>query len=494
KAGIDGLVQQHPLPGLDGALSLEVASVGELAAWLGQPLPAGQPDPGPLNMQVSLAADGAKLAIKSATINGKAAEATASGSFDGTGEIAKFDGKVHVAHLDLNAYLPPPSEEEAAPAGDKAQAPQGWSEEPIDFSPLRQAEGNLIITTGPVLYREIKVQKIAATVNLAGGVLKATLQDLQLTPGQVTGGAVVDASGKTVAISYQISLDGVESKPFLKSLADIDWLSGKLTFQTKGAAKGLNQKQIVSTLNGDGAFKFLDGAFEGIDLAGTLRKVGNLGMSQEGEKPKTDFTELSGSYTITNGLFQNQDLKMLAPLVRMNGAGQANLPPRTLDYRVEAQLVASMEGQGGQDALAGLPIPIHAHGPWDNLSYQVDWASVFQAAALDPSRIANMPTNLLDAAQNFGVALPIPGVGGEGGVAGAVGGALQGILGGGDKSSSGESSSPLQPLQNLLGGGKQTETQSTTQKGPQPTQQQQEQQQKQPSIVPDVGSILKKLF
>ena len=308
----------------------------------------------------------------------------------------------------------------------------------------------MIITTGPVVYREIKVQKIAATVNLAGGVLKATVQDLQLTPGQVTGGAVVDASGKAVAISYQVSLDGVESKPFLKSLADIDWLSGKLTFQTKGAAKGLNQKQIVSTLNGDGAFKFLDGAFEGIDLAGTLRKVGNLGMSQEGEKPKTDFTELSGSYTITNGLFQNQDLKMLAPLVRMNGAGQANLPPRTLDYRVEAQLVASMEGQGGQDALAGLPIPIHAHGPWDNLSYQVDWASVFQAAALDPSRIANMPTNLLDAAQNFGVALPIPGVGGEGGVAGAVGGALQGILGGGDKSSSGESSSPLQPLQNLL--------------------------------------------
>ena len=188
---------------------------------------------------------------------------------------------------------------------------------------------------------------------------------------------------------------------------------------------------------------------------------------------------------------------MLAPLVRVNGAGQANLPPRALDYRVEAKLVASMEGQGGQDALAGLPIPIHAHGPWDSLSYDVDWASVFQAAALDPSRIANMPTTLQDAAKNFGVALPIPGVGGEGaesGVTGAVGGVLQGILGGGDKSSGGESSSPLQPLQNLLGGGKQTETQSTTQKGPQPTQQQQEQQQKQPSIVPDVGSILKKLF
>ena len=245
-----------------------------------------------------------------------------------------------------------------------------------------------------------------------------------------------------------------------------------VTLQTRGAAKGLNQKQIVSTLNGNGAFKFLDGAFEGFDLAGTLRNAGNLGMSQEGEKPKTDFTELSGSYTITDGLFQNQNLKMLAPLVRMNGAGQANLPPRALDYRVEAKLVASMEGQGGQSALAGLPIPIHVHGSWDSLSYDVDWASVFKAAALDPSRIANMPANLLDAAQNFGVALPIPGVGGEGGVVGTVGSALQGIL----------------------GGGKQTETQSTTQKGPQPTQQQQEQQQKQPSIVPDVGSILKKLF
>jgi AsmA protein len=472
KASIEGLVQQQPLPGLDGVLSLEVASVGKLAAWLGQPLPEGQPDPGALKARVSLVADGEKLAVKSATINGKAAEATASGSFDGTGEIAKFDGKVNVAHLDLNAYLPPPSEEEAAPAGDKAQASQGWSEEPIDFSPLRQAEGNLIITTGPVLYREIKVQKIAATVSLSGGILKADVTKVQLSPGNVTASAVVDGSSNAAGIDYRVALQGVESKPFLRSFADMDFLSGKLNFEARGRARGANQKQIVESLNGAGAFAFLDGAIEGFDLAGSLRNLGQLGMASDGTKPKTDFTELSGSYTITDGLLQNGDLMMLAPLVRVTGAGQADLLPQTLDYNVEAKLVASLEGQGGSDALAGLPIPVHAYGPWDNLSYDVDYVTMFNAVALDPARLANLPADIAGQATNFGIKLP-------GRLGGVLGGAIGGLLGGGGQEQPAAEEGPAPT----------GEGPTPTVKGPAPTQ-----QKKEPSILPDASKLLKGLF
>ena len=51
-------------------------------------------------------------------------------------------------------------EEEEAPAVAEAEAPaaQGWSEEPIDASGLRQAEGTISLTTGEVLYRDVTVQ------------------------------------------------------------------------------------------------------------------------------------------------------------------------------------------------------------------------------------------------------------------------------------------------------------------------------------------------
>ena len=86
------------------------------------------------------------------------------------------------------------------------------------------------------------------------------------------------------------------------------------------------------------------------------------------------------------------------------------MPPRTIDYAVEAKLVGSLKGQARQAALSGIPIPIDITGSWDSPQYGVDWQSVFREAAADPTRLQNMPEQLRDAAQGFGVDLAIPGV------------------------------------------------------------------------------------
>jgi AsmA protein len=481
KVSYDGTLQQQPVPGLNGQFGVDVTSVGDLAAWLDQPLPDGQPDPGPLKLDAKLAADGEKVALESASLTGKAAEATASGSFDGSGAIPRFAAKLDLTKLDLNAYLPPPGESEAA-AAPAEDGPQGWSEEPIGaFAELGNAEGEVDITLADVTYREVQVEQAAAKVSLAGGVLKANVEQVLFAPGQLKASAVVDGSGEAAAISYQVSMEGVESKPFVQSFAGSDVLSGKLNLETKGSARGFSQKDIVESLNGDGSFAFLDGAIEGFDLAETLRNVGQLGVASGGDKPKTDFTELSGSFTITDGVLDNPDTKMLAPLVRVTAAGQVPLPPRTLDYNAEAKLVASLEGQGGSDALAGLPIPVHVYGPWDGLTYDVDYESLFAAAAADPARLANMPADIAEKAAQFGVDLPIPGLGGgEGGGEGGLGGLIEGATG----------SEGAGALEGLLGGGSQSEP-PPEEEGAAPSEEEKEEQ---PSLVPDLGKQLKGLF
>jgi hypothetical protein len=312
---------------------------------------------------------------------------------------------------------------------------------------------------------------LAERLILAGGNLKADVTEVQFAPGQLSASAVVDGSGDGADITYQVALKGVESKPFLQSFAGTDILSGRLNLETKGSARGVSQKQIVSSLNGDGAFAFLDGAIEGFDLAGTLRNVGQLGVASGGEKPKTDFSELSGSFTITDGVLDNRDMKMLAPLVRVTGAGQVPLPPRTVDYNAEAKLVASLEGQGSGDALAGLPIPVHVYGPWDQVSYKVDYETMLNAVAADPARLANLPADIADKASQFGVNLPIPGLGGGDSEGGGVEGLLEGVTGG--------------ALEGLLGGTKQED---------QPPAEEGSEEQEQPSIIPELGKQLKGLF
>ena len=409
KAGYDGTVQQQPVPGLDGAFTLDIASLGKLAAWLGQPLDKAQPDPGPLKVRATFASDGAKVALKQATIEGKELKAKVTGSFDASKPIPRFKSNIEIMEANLNAYLPAPAAKKKAPAKSKTekQRPGGWSEEPLDFSPLSKANGDIDVKIGTIRYKDLLIQNGRIRVSIANGVLTASVEQLKLAEGTISATAKIDASQPAAVLDYRASITGVEARKLLKTFADNDRLSGKADFQTRGRARGRNQKELVRSLNGDGRFKFIDGAIHGINLAATLRKAKTLGFgASASEAQKTDFAELSGSFTIKNGLLENRDFKMLAPLIRLSGTGVVPLPPRQVDYLVTAKLVASIKGQGGGDALAGLPIPIKVKGPWSNVGYGVDWKSVFSKAMLDPERLRNMPTDLRESAKGFGVDLP----------------------------------------------------------------------------------------
>jgi uncharacterized protein involved in outer membrane biogenesis len=494
--GYDGSIQQQPLPGLDGSFDLDVPSVGKLAAWLDQPLDPVQPDPGPLKIHATLSANQAKVALTEATIDGKAVKVRAEGSFDSSQTVPTVIAALKVEELDLDAYLPPQKagkgegkkkgdgkEKGAAAKTAPAPASQGWSEEPIDLTPLRQINADIGIETGPVRYRGLEIARSRATLKLAGGVLDFKLEELAVADGAVTAAAHLDGSGKAAALDYQASVEGVQALPVLAALADVDYLSGTANLAAKGSARGRSEKELVGSLDGDGRFQVLDGAIEGFDLAATLRNMGSLNLVS-GATEKTDFAELSGSYVITKGLLTNQDLQMLAPLVRVNGVGDVDLPPQTLDYGVEAKLVSSLEGQGGETGLAGIAIPIRATGPWADPAIQIDWASAIRQAALDPERLKNMPADVQDLATGLGIKLTIPGAeeGGDGGL----GGLIKALPGASEQG--GESSGAAGVLEQLLKPQSEPQPEAQTE-GPAPTGK----AQKEPAPAPSLEDPLKKL-
>ena len=62
----------------------------------------------------------------------------------------------------------------------------------------------------------------------------------------------------------------------------------------------------------------------------------------------------------------------------MAGAGIVDLPSRTLKFRVDPQVVASLEGQGGKADLAGLGVPVIIAGPWAKPSIYPDIEGILQ--------------------------------------------------------------------------------------------------------------------
>ncbi len=445
-AAYKGAIQQRPAPGLEGEMSVDIGSVGALAAWLGQPLPEGQADPGPLSLAAKLATDDAGVTLEEASAEGNAFAARAQGRFETAGEVPKFTAALTVDRLDLDALLPqPPTADGSAPAAEGgAAAPAAasdWSDDPIDVAALHAAVADITLEAANVIYQGLTIDAMTADAKLEGGVLKAVLHNLSTVGGAITAGVDVDGSGNGVALAYDVNAEGLQALPLLSALADFDTISGTMAMRAQGRSRGVSERDIVSALNGDGAITFTNGAIEGIDIPGTIRSVGNFGGDEVQERPRTDFSELSGTYTITDGVVDNRDLRMLAPLVRMDGAGLVPMPPRTVDYDVTLKLVASLEGQGGDDALAGVPIPVAVTGPWHQPGYEVNWQSVFNEIALDPAKVAALPANLAETALGLGVELPVAILEGVGGGVGAV---LEEVL------PVGEGEGPLSILEEVL--------------------------------------------
>jgi len=175
-----------------------------------------------------------------------------------------------------------------------------------------------------------------------------------------------------VVWSATTSATGIQIRPVLQTLADMGSLHGILEVNTQLSGSGLAEPRLTSHLNGRGKIMIRDGKIEGIDIPGAIRRVTTLGQGGAGEK-STDFSQLSGSFVIKNGVAKNNDLSMASPVFRLTGNGTVNLANKTLDYHAKPKLVGTLVGQGDTDsARKGLAVPIRISGPLNTPKISLD--------------------------------------------------------------------------------------------------------------------------
>jgi AsmA protein len=368
-----------------GAVKLDVPSVRALAAWAGSPISGGGNGFGPLAIQGQLALAGSRIAFTDASVS--------LDDMKGKGEVALETGGVRPAifakldldRLDLNTYSAKPAAaaSETAPLAAKKPATAGaapgaraqWSDDPIDFSPLKSVDATLGLSVGAIEAEKIKIGKSRLEATLKDGLLSANLAELDLYSGKGQGRVEIDAQETVPTIKLSFDLAGLEAEPFLKDAAGIDSLSGKAGLDLDTTTRGASQRALVSALDGKGKFEVQNGSVKGVDIGAMARNItGAFSASQSGNAQATDFSALTGTFTIAKGIATNRDLQMLSPLLRVTGAGSADLPQRTVDYTLKPKLVASLSGQGGATSVGGITVPVRVTGSWDDIHYQPDLA------------------------------------------------------------------------------------------------------------------------
>jgi len=263
----------------------------------------------------------------------------------------------------------------------------GWSKEPIDLSALGIVDANLNLALGKLLYEKIKVGRSRMNVALANSALTAKLDEMELYEGTGRGVLTVNAGKPTPELGANFNLSGVSAQPLLNDAAEINWLAGKGRLLLALKSSGRNQRQIIKRLNGTADLALEDGAVVGVNVPKTIRAVqqGRLSDISGAPNEQTDFSKLTATFTIQNGIAINQDLLMLSPLMRVTGEGKVMLPTQRVDYTVKPKVVASLSGQGGDQSASGIEVPVRIHGPFEDLNYTPD----LQGLLSDPGKAAD---------------------------------------------------------------------------------------------------------
>lgn len=370
-----------------GGVDLNVSSVRAFAQWLGSPLPAGNGF-GPLTIKGNAQGGGDSYTFSNASIGFDGMNATGKLAVQTGGARPVIKGNLAFDRIDANIYMasggdaPAP----ASPVGNSGggggnanSSSGGWSTEPIDLSGLRTADADIALSTKEILVKNIKIGESALNLKLNNGVLTADLDKLALYKGAGSGSLILNGAGRVPQIAAAFSIAGVQALPLLTDAAGFERLDGlsAISFSVNGT--GRSQREIVGALGGKGEVKFTNGAIKGVNLAQLIRTVLTAPATgwQSGGSQDTDFSELGGTFTIANGILTNSDLKLLSPLLRVNGSGKVDLPNQTLNYRVEPKVVATLEGQGGGEA-KGIEVPIIIEGPWASPRFRPDLASMLQ--------------------------------------------------------------------------------------------------------------------
>lgn len=420
-SSFDGNVLIKDGADLEGQITTKSESVRNLATWLGTNLPV-VPGFGPLSIAGQLATKGNVTSLSNANFGLDGATATGNVSVTTGGVRPYVKANLRISELDLNKYMTNAAGAAATPAaaapaavpapvkpaagGPAAAEPEadaiekllkepatkvygyeqrdGWSSVPFNMALLGVADTDAKLQVGKLMFNDIKVGASTLTVGLKNRVMKTSFDEVQLYDGHGKGFLNVDATGKAANIGANFTLEGLSALPFLTDAADMKWLSGKARVGMQLAAAGTNQLELVQSLNGKTDVKFADGAIVGFNVPGAIRGIsqGKLTGLKAAPTEKTDFSELSASFNVVNGIAQNQDLQMVSPLLRVTGAGAVQLPPKTVDYTVKPKVVASLEGQQSAQALNGIEIPVRISGSWAKPNIEPDLKGVLS----DPNK------------------------------------------------------------------------------------------------------------
>ena len=353
--------------GADMSVNATLTDIAQLFRAIGQTppaIPAGLGDRILVMGNLSYA-DGNKIFLRDATLElaGNALTGEASVTLaDKPFVRARFQG----GDLDFARFVQGGSGEETTVAS-------GWSKDPIDVSGLAAVDADISLGARSINLGVFQLGATQLSTSLTNRRLVFDIDQLSAYGGSAAGQYVINGRGG-LSTGGRLAIRGVQIQPLLRDFAGYERLLGQTDIDLKFLAVGNSMHALMQRLSGSGSVQVGEGELLGLDIAGMIR---NLDPSFVGAGQKTIFNEISASFVINDGVLQNEDLALIAPLMRATGRGAVDIGKRTLNYRVTPTALPGADGSGG------IKVPLKITGSWDDPKFGLDMQAIIDQELAD---------------------------------------------------------------------------------------------------------------
>ncbi|MEO0998560.1 MAG: AsmA family protein, partial [Pseudomonadota bacterium] len=283
-----------------------------------------------------------------------------------TGDVSAYEFELAGDSLIVDNYLAPADEGAAAAPAASAEA----TPLPTELIDTLNANGTLTLsraTLGGMMFENIEL-------GLTAGERQIRLHPLsaELFGGSYAGDIRLSTRGERPALAVDERVQNVQLGPLAESMFDTENLSGTLAGRFTLNGRGEDLAAIRETLAGDVAFALSDGALEGRDLWYRIRQARALFRQEPAppapDNPRTEFSDVSGTGKVANGVLTNDDFSAALPFLQLTGNGTVDIAAGNVDYRMRARVLERPEFLEGAsaaelDEYTEAVIPLKIEGP-----------------------------------------------------------------------------------------------------------------------------------
>jgi AsmA protein len=394
-------------PEIQGAVSLSKFNPRKFLTKLGKSIPATQDNSSLTQLSGSFNLLASKNSAQFNEFQARLDESNITGNFHITDfKQPAFKFNLNIDTLNLDRYLlskPIAKTDIPSPTQEQSKAPEKIASEsgtqplnepqpkpapqankqnksdtaisPIDL--LRKINATGILSISKITTKGLSLQDLTINLNAKNGILKTNHKINKLYQGNYSGNLHFDANKQPPVIALNEKFAKIQAAPLLKALYGKPRLSGTLQGNTRLSSRGNTTQALKAKLKGNAHVSLKKGTIYGFNLEEMVKKSKAL-LKKKEYSPKqqhTDYSIITASATINNGIVKNRDLYAESERLRVSGKGTVNLVKKQLDYDVLAKLMKRKKPDDETNQVKR-SLGINIAGPIKQPTYTLDLVSL----------------------------------------------------------------------------------------------------------------------